>query len=233
MLIGGKDCSANQKQSQDQTSRACTHANTYLCRVLTPASLPTIYLVLIGIGGIAVAIGTLEILERQTKAIEDTVVLTQRPRIVVRNLYFTETKASHGYVAVNGIEAGSDCSGQFYIANSGGSEAHIQEVVCKVWVDHEDGPLKAKRPYEGETGEQGNKSLTPGQSLTWLFSRSGQLQPNTTNKLLADRAYLYVLGWIGYTDNLGIYRRMAFCRRYNPQLDRFRPVDDPDYEYSE
>jgi hypothetical protein len=44
---------------------------------------------------------------------------------------------------------------------------------------------------------------------------------------------LFVLGWIGYTDDIGIYKNMWFCRKYDPSKDRFRPVDDPDYEYAE
>jgi hypothetical protein len=35
---------------------------------------------------------------------------------------------------------------------------------------------------------------------------------------------------MGSTSELGISRRTAFCRRYERQLDRFFPVDNPDYE---
>jgi len=45
-------------------------SETFLCRVLAPANLPNVFLVLVGIAGIIVAIGTLEILGRQTDIFE-------------------------------------------------------------------------------------------------------------------------------------------------------------------
>src|SRR5665213_2726591 len=51
------------KRCEDSTT-----ANSFRCLVLTPANLPNIFLVLIGFGGIVVAIGTLDVLERQTEA---------------------------------------------------------------------------------------------------------------------------------------------------------------------
>jgi hypothetical protein len=67
-IAGRPNGDADQQQSQSQTGRPCAHANGYLCLVLTPTNLPAIYLILVGIGGIVVAIGTLKILERQTHA---------------------------------------------------------------------------------------------------------------------------------------------------------------------
>jgi len=79
MLIipGSPNGNTNQELAQDQESGSETHANSYFCRVATPTNLPTIYLVLIGFGGIAVAIGTLKILEAQTRATEIAAEATQ------------------------------------------------------------------------------------------------------------------------------------------------------------
>ncbi len=49
----------------------------------------------------------------------------------------------------------------------------------------------------------------------------------------ASRHTLYVLGWIRYCDKLGIIRRTAFCRRYDPVRGRFFAVHDRDYEHEE
>jgi hypothetical protein len=68
------DRNRDQEQAQNHASRACAHANAYLCRVLTTANLPTIYLVLIGIGGIVVATSTLRILDQQTIALNRSVL---------------------------------------------------------------------------------------------------------------------------------------------------------------
>ncbi|HVB88538.1 MAG TPA: hypothetical protein VNK23_17895 [Candidatus Dormibacteraeota bacterium] len=77
---------SEQKHSQNQTGWPASHADSYFCRVATPTNLPTIYLVLIGFGGIAVAIGTLDILERQTKGVEDSIevlINKERARIYI------------------------------------------------------------------------------------------------------------------------------------------------------
>lgn len=169
------------------------------------------------------------ILDLQTKATEKTLVLTQRPRIIVRNFYFSELKGTGGILPPTGVQNGSLCHGQFYIANSGGTNARIQEIDCRIWVDAEDGRLPMKRPYEGQMGTQMNKILAPGQSTPWAFSRERPLMHQAMN-IGTGKTAIYVLGWIGYTDDLGIYRRTCFCRKYDPSTERFRPVDDPDYE---
>jgi len=121
------------------------------------------------------------------------------------------------------------CLGQFYIANSGGTDAHVREVDCRVWVDAEDGRLPMKRPYEGQVGTPMDKVLSPGQSMPWTFSREQALMHQGLN-IGTGATVLYVLGRIGYTDDLGIYRWTCFCRKYNPTTERFTPIDDPDYE---
>jgi hypothetical protein len=97
-----------------------------------------------------------------------------------------------------------------------------------------------KRPYEGKEGSKEEKILRPGTSTFYLFGRMEPLDDSTAQALNVRREIigaqpksLYVLGWIGYTDDLGIYRITAFCRRYDIAKDRFVPVDDLDYEYAD
>jgi hypothetical protein len=42
----------------------------------------------------------------------------------------------------------------------------------------------------------------------------------------------YFFGYIVFLDNIGIERRIAFCRRYDFKTKRFTAVQDDDYEYS-
>jgi hypothetical protein len=72
MLIvsSSKDGDADKEQSQDQAGGACTYADGFLCSLLTPANLPTIYLVLVGAGGIVIAVGSLGIIQHQTRTME-------------------------------------------------------------------------------------------------------------------------------------------------------------------
>jgi hypothetical protein len=159
---------------------------------------------------------------------EKTLVLTQRPRIVVRAFYFSEPTGVGGvYRVPKRIEAGSFCTGQFYIENCGGTDARIREIYSEVYIAEN---LPMKRPYEGKVGSKEEQTLRPGTSA---FHRFGRMEPLDAQTATDVTKHFYVLGYIGYTDDLAIYRTTAFCRRYNATKDRFLPVDDPDYEYAD
>ena len=68
LIPGAVDSLPSEQESPQQTYSSGPNPESYLCGLIAPANLPTIYLVLIGISGIVVAIGTLEILEKQTDA---------------------------------------------------------------------------------------------------------------------------------------------------------------------
>jgi len=164
-------------------------------------------------------------------AVQTEIVLTQRPRITVRNFYFSEMRSTGSFYVPNGIETGSSCNGQFYIVNVGGTQARIREIWCEVYTFER---LPMKRPYEGQIGLQQTMVLRPGESVPFVFSKTRPLEAPESQKLGTVSLWLYVLGWIGYTDDLGIYRITAFCRFYDPMKMRFRPVEgEPDYEYSD
>jgi hypothetical protein len=70
-LVLREDGSLKQQDTAEKTNESCYRSHRYLCRILSPANIPNVFLVLIGLGGIIMAIGTLDILVRQTKATED------------------------------------------------------------------------------------------------------------------------------------------------------------------
>lgn len=186
-------------------------------------------LAIVGFIGIVIAIITLIKIHRQTEIAARTLVLTQRPRIEVRTFYFSQSRGVGLPDPPSGISEASFAEGQFYIVNTGGTRAIIKEIVCKVFIWG--GILPAKRPYEGEIGSQEEKVLEAGQSTFYLFGLMGDLiDTETSNSLRLGVQKLYVLGWIGYTDDLGIYRITHYCRRYDPSKGRFSSVDDIEYE---
>ena len=169
-----------------------------------------------------------EIMDRQTIATEKTLVLTQRPRITVVAFYFTEIKGVGAvYLDTIGTDPDSPCLGQFYIVNTGGTRARLQEIYCDVFIGS---GLPMKRPYEGKVGIVQEIALEPGQSITHQFSRSQPLDEETSLKIRQNIIYIYIIGRIGYIDDLGIWRDKAFCRKLDRIKDRFVPVDNPDYE---
>jgi hypothetical protein len=57
-----------QFKSENQKGNGCYDANNFLCSVVTPANLPSLLLIVIGIGGIIVGVLTLDVLNEQTGA---------------------------------------------------------------------------------------------------------------------------------------------------------------------
>ena len=172
-------------------------------------------------------------MERQTDIASQTLALTQRPRIIVRNFHFTQSVGTGGaYHTLSAVEPGSLASGQFYIVNIGGTEALVRELVCKTYISR-DGELPMKRPYEAEIGNQAVFRIRPGETASRTFASKAPLTDEETRPFftLDSVAKFFVLGWVGYTDNLGVYRFTYFCRSYAPiHGGRFAPVSDPDYE---
>lgn len=161
-------------------------------------------------------------------ALEKQIVLEQRPRLEVSAFYFREIQSQ--YRTLRGIQDGSVAAGQFTIRNAGGTQASIQEIWCKAMLLPQTLPMR--RPYEGEYGEAQNIKLAPGQSVPFTFAldESSRLNAGAARSVMNDLLVFYVMGWLGYTDDLGIYRIVNFCRQYDRSLDRLVPVKDPDYE---
>src|SRR5207247_1244705 len=182
------------------------------------------------------------ILEQSLADNRRTFVVTQRPKLIVRNVVVKQPKSVHGrdpYL----FEPGHPVIGQFYVANVGGSRAHIIESLC--WVRALQGiNLPMERPYEGEYGNNPVPicDLNPGQPITAIIGappdatfiptqaqsdgiRSSDIE---LGMLGATRWSRYILGWIDYRDDIGIDRRTAFCSRYEPATGRFVKVYDLD-----
>lgn len=96
IVPGSPNRNADQRQGQSQAGRTSSLSNSYFCSVVTPTNLPNIYLVLIGVGGIVVAIGTLRLLESQNAATEkaaeaalknaEAVIKSERPWILFNEI---------------------------------------------------------------------------------------------------------------------------------------------------
>jgi hypothetical protein len=185
-------------------------------------------LVVVGIFGVWAALRTLGTIARQTAAIEKDLVLSQRPRIIVRNLYLADT-GEYGQLAI-GLCVNRPIIGQLSMVNIGGTTARIVEKFCEVRIDR---PLPTKPTYEGVQGIKEETVILPGAFVAERFNREEELTEPERADLQAGQRFLYVLGWIGYVDDIKIYRRMAFCRIFHTGNRRFVSTDDPDYEYSD
>jgi hypothetical protein len=172
------------------------------------------------------------ILDKQAEISRQALYAAHKPRLRVRNIVVTG----------NFFQINEPISGQFYVANSGGTDAKITESHC-VFLWNVNG-LPMARPYERHVA---NNPITPGTVI------AGNLGHTALFNTIDDPLYrvwpfeakpgagvglqprAFILGWIEYEDGIGLKRRMAFCREFL-QKDgsaRFYPVEDPDYEYEE
>jgi hypothetical protein len=169
-----------------------------------------------------------DIMERQTILTEQTLVLTQRPRITVKAIYFKRDKGVGGLSdPPSGIDPQSFCAVQFYAENCGGTQARLLEIWCQPYIAEK---LPMERPYEGEIGAKQDEVLSAGESTPRTFFRNTPLDDQTSSDLRNGHRNLYILGWIGYIDGFNIYRRTHFCRRLDVGKDRFVIEQDLDYE---
>jgi hypothetical protein len=195
-------------------------------------------LVIVGWRGVNVAFRTLKAIDRQGDDTHRAILLTQRPKLIVRNIVIWPNE-----IGTPLFGQGRPVTGQFYVANIGGSEATVCESHCMVIGMK--GTLPMERPYEGKNGNNPiaiKSVLPPGGVEVGLFS-DGNPFPDfdpmpffVVGNQSANQVFLaavYVMGWIEYSDGLGFNRRTAFCRKYDPDKGRFFAIEDPDYEHAE
>lgn len=159
-------------------------------------------------------------------------IVEKRPKLRVRNVVVRAAKR-RGYEDT--IFAPREfVSGQFYVANVGGTDARVREIYSEVFWPNI--PLPMERPYEGKDGSQIDMTISPGQSQPFTFQSGVQLGERESDDILrGGNCQIYVMGWIEYEDIQmeALRRRTAFCRKYDPVRRRFYPVDDDDYENEE
>jgi hypothetical protein len=63
-----RDAIPQKQESPKEENKTSTNSESYFCRLIAPANLPNIYLVLIGFGGILAAIYTLEVISQQARS---------------------------------------------------------------------------------------------------------------------------------------------------------------------
>lgn len=185
---------------------------------------------------IAVAKETADTAKIEAETARQSIIMTHRPRIRVRNVVVRQPNPIHGVIPPL-FAQGTYVTGQFDIANVGGTQAKIVETCCQVyWSDK---GLPMERPYEGEGPQmpqpvQQNIILQAGEPYTALF-QSAKLMNEKAPLIMqgSNNWRIYIMGWIVYEDAIGIKRRTAFCRVYRIADGRFFAVDDTDYEHEE
>ncbi len=198
----------------------------------SPSVKVNIALAIIGFGYLVFAGLQWNEISEQARIANKMLLLQFRPKLIIRNVVID---VADEIPRPPLFRDHHPVSGQFYISNTGGTEAKITEIGC--WVEWSQ-ILPMQRPYEGKHGfECSATALQPSQSIPWTFNSAndGKLMNARANDILSGMGNwaLYVMGWVQYIDDLKTPRRTAFCRKYEFSKGRFLAVDDPDYEHQE
>ncbi len=178
---------------------------------------------------------------RQAEIAQQTLVLTYRPKLIVRNVVM-EQPDMRNWTVPQDIKTDQLFVWRLYVSNIGGTPATVTETGC--WIILVLGELPMERPYEGRsgntviTGMKVANKLFPGESGTLHIALLGEQVEGGQDPIKGLQGYpkqlhIYVMGWVTYVNDIGIVRRTAFCRRYDWARQYFVAVDNLDYEHAE
>jgi len=125
---------------------------------------------------------------------------------------------------------------QYIIANTGRGQATVFD--GNATIIETSGHLPAIPPFDDEGNFLNTVELAAGQStphFLYLNQRDTVIFESATMSSdggSTPRKLVYLFGYVQYRDAIGIVRRTAFCRRFEPVSRRFVAVDDGDYEYN-
>lgn len=180
--------------------------------------------------------------ESSAKATRDSVNLTHRPKVIVRNVVLDQfadgLPASaeavmdkiHGLAAQQMIDMKLETTltGHYHVANIGGTPADVTE--REEYIDFVD-DVPMARPYDvGQAGNPYQCRLLPGESRRVDFSVTSQAPGKLATKATQT---IWIYGLLRYSDEIGTVRQTAFCRFLPRGGRRFKIADNPDYEYAD
>lgn len=216
------------------TQQPKPEAKSYWSRLFSPENIPNIALFFVGVAGIIVATLTLLRIERQTKAIEDSVsvsekalILQFRPKIVILGEEVRGITAS---------EIAEEPVVSFVVINEGASIAHIyQSSVVVKQINYANLQFKL---FDGEAS-LGKFSLKPGEAEEKKIA----LSQETATKIQEEIIHKDDDEWNGgsrtffacsirYKDDVGTSRITSRLRRFEPHSLGFGKADENPVEYS-
>lgn len=153
------------------------------------------------------------------------------PKLIIRRIRHKEIKGNGGASDAPAIE--------FEIANVGGSDAINVGLNARVWLEL----LPPDIPYNehsqaipdtlARAGVSSSITHIVTEDITTFHWNIAASDPTIIANI--DETHAYFLGYITYESQIGIKRRMAFCRIYDGERKRFVKMGSPDedYEYAE
>jgi hypothetical protein len=174
--------------------------------------------------GVLVALGALCILYAQTKATQETLRLTHRPKIVVRNIVIPELARLNRKTAMT--QWTQNLTGHYTVVNTGGLPATITRLIEGTWCGK---TLPMERPDRGHSGKTVAMKLSSGESREIDFGNIFLAAEDTVDLIDADTKAFFLVQ-VEYIDEERIKRRTSACRCFDPTTNAFTIEMNPDYE---
>ncbi|MGA3054195.1 MAG: hypothetical protein ABSD63_08310 [Candidatus Korobacteraceae bacterium] len=187
---------------------------------------PNLALAILAVIAAGIGLETLWIIKRQTDITEQTLLLTHRPKITIRNIVIPELTKLNRQSPMNQWSAA--LVGYYTLANVGGFSATIQNVVDGIWAEK---GLPMERPDRGRPERGIGVILAPGESTEISFNVV--LGADDACRIIDGDFAVYILVQVIYVDNSKVVRKTSACRKFDLTEQRFTRVDDPDYEYAD
>ena len=158
--------------------------------------------------------------ENQIALARDEFNATHRPRVSIRRMSANVAASDKA-----GIEFTIINTGEISIANCiwNANILLLSEIGAIHWV-----PIYLKK-----TSSSYKKPLKVGEGTVRRVLDVPAFDPADILSITRKKKFLHVVGFVAYTDAAGTTRRMGFFRYYDSDRQRFRKIDDPEYEYQD
>jgi hypothetical protein len=196
----------------------------------SPSVLVNIALAIAGFGYLFFACLQWKAIHAQVGVANQTLVLSNRPRIKVRTFVIKPS---------NRFEFGMPVDIECQVVNWGGTDAYIVESNCTITDHPESAALPMVPPYSPQSNSfQIKNGVLPAGLAFPMYQPSNITIPHPKRDVFggSSGADLYVFGYIFYRnglENSRTFYRTAFCRRYDFSQHRFVPVGNADYEHED
>ena len=158
--------------------------------------------------------------EDQIKLARDAFNATHRPRIVVRRMGVELVKNAPIIV-------------EFTVVNTGEEKVIKCNWNTVIMLLNVAGGVHGQLHYETDTADFHDGPLSVGEGTKKWIEDKTSLAPSDFADIEKKKVVLHVVGYVAYTDRAGVTRQTGFFRYYDADKQRFRVIDDPEYEYQD
>lgn len=184
----------------------------------------------------------LDIASNSANSARDAIVMTHRPKLIVRELELPElhlliddaedTSANQRIIrtSARALDTGfHQLTGSFRLTNKGTTTATVELMEATIFLGER---LPPTNPCYGQRLNALYPVLKAGTTTRVNLTP----RPTTVDELVAvkqGRLTLFIIGKLIYTDELKNGRRTGFARRFNLDTNRFERKSDEDYDYED